>query len=74
MLFCKGRVSLQHSTLPQEVKKVTIGSVFNGYVQVTWRRQRNSGCSFTDLLYLGHCVFLDIHKLIQLFFICLVIY
>lgn len=46
MLFCKGRVSLQHTTLPQEVKKVTIGSIFNGYVQVAWRGQRDRGCSF----------------------------
>lgn len=41
VLFGKGRVRLQHPTLPQEVKEVTIGGVFYGYVQITWSRQRD---------------------------------
>lgn len=39
VLFGEGGIGLQHSALPQEVEKVTVGSVLNGNVQVTWRRQ-----------------------------------
>lgn len=42
VLFCKGRIGLQNSTLPQEIKEVTIGGIFNGYVQVTWKGQIRS--------------------------------
>lgn len=40
MLLGEGRIGLQHSTLPQEVEKVTIGSIFDGDIQVAWKRQR----------------------------------
>lgn len=36
VLLCKGGISLQHSTLPEEVEEVTIRSVLDGYVQVAW--------------------------------------
>lgn len=42
VLLGKGRIGLQHPTLPQEVEKVSVRSVFNGYVQVTWMTQRRS--------------------------------
>lgn len=38
VLLGEGGVRLQHSTLPQEVQKVTVRSVFNGYVQVACKR------------------------------------
>lgn len=42
VLFSEGGIGLQNSTLPQEIKEVTIGSVLNGDVQVTWKRQIRS--------------------------------
>lgn len=38
VLLGEGGVRLQHSALPQEVQKVTVWSVFNGYVQVACKR------------------------------------
>ncbi|TNN44197.1 hypothetical protein EYF80_045614 [Liparis tanakae] len=37
MLLGEGRIGLQHSALPQKVQEVSVGGVFDGYVQVTWR-------------------------------------
>lgn len=35
VLLGEGGIGLQHSALPQEVEKVTVGSVLDGDVQVT---------------------------------------
>lgn len=40
MLLGKGRIGLQHPTLPQEVEKVSVWSIFDGYVQITWMTER----------------------------------
>lgn len=37
VLLGKDGIGLQHPTFPQEVEKVTVGRVFNGYVQVAWK-------------------------------------
>lgn len=40
VLLGKGRIRLQHPTLPQEVEKVSVRSIFDGYVQVTWTTEK----------------------------------
>lgn len=43
MLLGEGRVRLQHSALPQEVQKISVGSVFDGYVQVACKAKDTQG-------------------------------
>lgn len=55
VLLGKGRIGLQHPTLPQEVEKVSVRSIFNGYVQVTWTTQRRRmRVQYSDILYVYH--------------------
>lgn len=42
MLLGECRVRLQHSALPQEVQKVTVRSVLDGYVQVACKTHRGT--------------------------------
>lgn len=50
VLLGKGGIGLQHPTLPQEVEKVSVRSIFNGYVQVTCTtHRRRMWVRYTDI-------------------------